>query len=102
LLVRHPTSQVFQHVINSDSQPANTRLAAAFAGLHSDNARVIHKLHSREKPLPRQTEMQLPFRLRPLNDETKGFWVVTVRANWRVIFRFAEGEAFDIDYLDFH
>ena len=46
--------------------------------------------------------MQLPFRLRPLNDETKGFWVVTVRANWRVIFHFAEGEAFDIDYLDFH
>jgi proteic killer suppression protein len=30
----------------------------------------------------------------------KGFWAVTVRANWRVIFRFADGDAFGIDYLD--
>jgi toxin HigB-1 len=32
----------------------------------------------------------------------KGFWAVTVRANWRVIFRFAEGDAFDVDYLGYH
>jgi plasmid maintenance system killer protein len=25
-----------------------------------------------------------------------------VRANWRVIFRFAEGDAIDIDYADYH
>lgn len=30
LLVRHSTSQVFQYVINSDSEPANTRFPAAF------------------------------------------------------------------------
>jgi len=27
---------------------------------------------------------------------------VTVRANWRVTFRFVEGHAFDVDYLDYH
>jgi len=27
---------------------------------------------------------------------------VTVRANWRVIFRFADGDALDIDYIDYH
>jgi plasmid maintenance system killer protein len=27
---------------------------------------------------------------------------VTVRANWRVIFRIAEGHAFEVDYLDYH
>ena len=32
----------------------------------------------------------------------KGSWAVTVRANWRVIFRFADGDAFDVDYLDYH
>jgi len=32
----------------------------------------------------------------------KGFWAVTVRANWRVIFRFAEGRAEDVDYVDYH
>ena len=48
-------------------------------------------------------DMDLPgFRLLPLKGEMKGFWAVTVRANWRVIFRFADGDAFDLDYLDYH
>jgi proteic killer suppression protein len=38
-------------------------------------------------------DMDLPgFRLHPLKGELKGFWAVTVRANWRDVFRFAEGE----------
>jgi len=49
------------------------------------------------------SDMDLPgFRLHPLRGRLKGFWAVTVRANWRVIFRFAEGEALDVDYLDYH
>jgi toxin HigB-1 len=49
------------------------------------------------------TDMDLPgFRLHPLNGELKGFWAVTVRANWRVIFRFADGDALDVDYIDYH
>jgi toxin HigB-1 len=48
-------------------------------------------------------DMDLPgFRLHPLKGELKGLWAVTVRANWRVIFRFAEGDAMDIDYADYH
>jgi len=34
--------------------------------------------------------------------ELKGFWAVTVRANWRVIFSFADPDAFDVDYVDCH
>jgi proteic killer suppression protein len=46
--------------------------------------------------------MNLPgFRLHPLKGEMKGFWAVTVRANWRVIFRF-DGNAHDVDYVDYH
>ena len=49
------------------------------------------------------SDMDLPgFRLHPLKGEWKGFWAVTVRANWRVIFRFAEGDAWDVDYVDYH
>ncbi|MGA2695431.1 MAG: type II toxin-antitoxin system RelE/ParE family toxin [Terriglobales bacterium] len=48
-------------------------------------------------------DMDLPgFRLHPLKGDWKDFWAVTVRANWRVIFRFSEGDAFDVDYLDYH
>jgi len=42
------------------------------------------------------------FRLHPLQGDLKGFFSVTVRANWRVVFRFEDGDAFDIDYLDYH
>jgi proteic killer suppression protein len=48
-------------------------------------------------------DMDLPgFRLHPLKGDLKGFWAVTVRANWRVIFRMAEGDALDLDYVDYH
>jgi proteic killer suppression protein len=42
------------------------------------------------------------FRLHALRGDLKGFWAVTVRANWRIIFRFTEGEARDVDPLDYH
>jgi len=46
--------------------------------------------------------MDLPgFRLHPLKGALKGFWAVTVRANWRVIFRFGT-DAEDVDYVDYH
>jgi proteic killer suppression protein len=32
----------------------------------------------------------------------KGFWSVTVRANWRIIFRFAGADAFDLELTDYH
>ncbi|MBZ5728554.1 MAG: type II toxin-antitoxin system RelE/ParE family toxin [Acidobacteriia bacterium] len=48
-------------------------------------------------------DMHMPgFRLHPLKGELKGFWAVTVRANWRVIFRFSDPDAFDVDYVDYH
>jgi proteic killer suppression protein len=42
------------------------------------------------------------FRLHPLKREYKGYWAVTVRANWRVIFRFSGRDVLDIDYVDYH
>ncbi len=48
-------------------------------------------------------DMDMPgFRLHPLKGRFKGFWAVTVRANWRVIFRFSDRHAFDVDYVDYH
>jgi toxin HigB-1 len=42
------------------------------------------------------------FRLHPLKGDLKGFWSVTVRANWRIVFRFENGDAYDVDYIDYH
>ena len=47
--------------------------------------------------------MDLPgFRLHPLKGDFAGFRAVTVRANWRIVFRFEDGHAVDVDYLDYH
>ena len=45
---------------------------------------------------------QSTFRLHPLQGNRKGVWAVTVRANWRVTFRFEEGDAYDVDLEDYH
>jgi len=60
---------------------------------------ILATLHA----APTVGHMDLPgFRLHLLRGRLKGFWAVTVRANWRVIFRFAEGHAEDVDYVDYH
>ena len=47
--------------------------------------------------------MNLPgYRLHPLRGDLQGFWSVTVRANWRIIFRFEGTDAFDVDLIDYH
>ena len=47
--------------------------------------------------------MNLPgYRLHPLKGGRCGYWSVTVRANWRVIFRFKDEDAFDVELIDYH
>ena len=47
--------------------------------------------------------MRLPgFRLHELKGSLKGHWAVSVSGNWRVTFRFEDGAAVDVDYLDYH
>ena len=42
------------------------------------------------------------WRLHRLKGEYSGFWSVTVTGNWRIVFRFEAGQAFDIDFIDYH
>ena len=42
------------------------------------------------------------FRLHPLKGQLDGFWAISVGANWRVIFRFEDGDAYEVDYVDYH
>jgi proteic killer suppression protein len=47
--------------------------------------------------------LDLPrYRLHPLKGELKGFWSVTVKTNWRIIFRFEGADAFDVELIDYH
>jgi len=47
--------------------------------------------------------MDLPgFRLHRLTGDRAGSWAVTVRANWRVTFRFEGDGVVDVNYEDYH
>ena len=48
-------------------------------------------------------DMNLPgFRLHSLKGGLKGHFAVSISGNWRVTFRFEDGHAVDVDYLDYH
>ena len=40
--------------------------------------------------------------LHQLKGDLSGCWAVTVSGNWRVVFRFEEGNAHLVDYVDYH
>lgn len=40
--------------------------------------------------------------LHELKGERKGIWLVTVRANWRITFKFENGDANILNYEDYH
>ena len=48
-------------------------------------------------------DMNLPgLGLHPLSGKQDGLWAVSVFGNWRVVFEFENGNAIDVDYLDYH
>ena len=51
----------------------------------------------------RPQDVDLPgLRFHPLKGELKAHYAVTVSGNWRVTFRFEDGDVVDVDYLDYH
>jgi proteic killer suppression protein len=72
-------------------------------GVIVEHAEKLRDILARLDAASAASDMDLPgFRLHALKGKFRGFWAVTVLANWRVIFRFIDHEAFDVDYLDYH
>ena len=64
------------------------RIRAILARLHQAESIDDMNIHS--------------YRLHSLTGNRRGSWAVTVRANWRITFRFEEGAALDVDFEDYH
>ena len=41
-------------------------------------------------------------RLHEMQGDREGVWSVTLSGNWRITFRFADGNAHDVDLMDYH
>ena len=49
------------------------------------------------------SDLDLPgYRLHPLKGDLKGYWSISISGNRRVIFRFEDGDAYDVDLIDYH
>lgn len=72
-------------------------------GVNADHVRKLRQILALLQAAQTIEAMDFPtFRLHPLKGDLKGLWAVTVRANWRVIFRFEDGYAHDVDLVDYH
>jgi proteic killer suppression protein len=40
--------------------------------------------------------------LHMLKGSRAGYWAVTINGPWRLVFRFADGDAYDVEILDYH
>ena len=43
-----------------------------------------------------------PYRLHALKGTRKGYWSATVKANWRLVFRFEDGDVHGVELIDYH
>ena len=90
-------SPEMHHIADRHAPSHDAKSSRSNGSIWSDNA--LARLDAALAP----EDMAMPaYRLHRLRGNYRGFWAVTVRANWRVIFRFEEGHAVDVDYLDYH
>ena len=48
-------------------------------------------------------DINLPgFKLHPLKGNRDGVWSITVNGNWRITFEFIDGNAYILNYEDYH
>ena len=75
-----------------------------------DHSLIGHDLRDRVEAILAQLDvasspeaMRLPhYRLHALKGDRKGYWSVTVKTNWRIIFRFKGENVFDVELIDYH
>jgi len=73
------------------------------SGIRPDHKKRLRLLLAKLNTANEIGDMGFPgARLHPLKGEWKGYWSVCVSGSWRLMVRFIEGEAFDVDYLNYH
>ena len=76
---------------------------AEAGGIRADQLGRIRAVVAHLDVAAKATDLDLPgYRLHALKGDLKGFWSVTISGNWRIIFRFDDGHASDVDLTDYH
>ncbi|MBS0615000.1 MAG: type II toxin-antitoxin system RelE/ParE family toxin [Verrucomicrobia bacterium] len=73
------------------------------AGIQPAHAKKLALLLDRLESAVKPQDMSFPGSdFHPLKGKFEGCYSVHVNGNWVVIFRFKEGDVYDVDYLDYH
>jgi proteic killer suppression protein len=72
-------------------------------GIIADHSKRLARILDRLDASISIKDMDLPgLRLHELTGKEKGIWSVWVRGNWRLTFYFEKGDAYIVDYRDYH
>lgn len=72
-------------------------------GIIPDHAAKLARILDRLDASLSVKDMNLPgFKLHKLSGKDKNIWSVWVNGNWRITFYFEQGDAYVVDYLDYH
>ena len=73
------------------------------AGIQAAHVKRLRLILGRLNAASGAKDMDLPgLRLHELSGNRSGIWSVTVSGNWRVTFRFEDGDAEIVNYEDYH
>ena len=72
-------------------------------GLNAAHVARVRRLLTALQDASSPQDMALPgCRLHQLTGDRRGQWSVRVSGNWRIVFRFVDGVAVDVDLIDYH
>ena len=92
-------------MIRSFKNAATERFAAGgrsrFSGLDEPKARLrLDQLNA--AVTPQSMGVLKSIGLHMLKGSRVGYWAVTINGPWRLVFRFADGDAHDVEIVDYH
>lgn len=75
----------------------------SLAGIQPSHAKKIQRRLSLIDGAETINDLNLEsFRLHQLKGNREGIWSITVTGNWRITFQFLDGDAYIINYEDYH
>ena len=78
-------------------------LKGSKAGIQAAHAPELGRQLAQLDQAAKPEDMNLPgWSLHPLKGDLAGHWAVSVDGNWRLTFKFEDGDAILVDYQDYH
>jgi len=104
IATRYVTSYIIVMIKNFKHKGLQAFFLKGYAGkLNHKHVRKLQLILAKLSTSVEIDDMDFPgSNLHPLKGDRKGFWAVDVSGNWRIVFRFENENAYDVDYIDYH